>query len=1000
MRLGPFNLDSIIGTGANGDVWLGRHVDSGMQVAVKVLKAELALNERASSAFRREVHAVAALNHPHIVTIFDTGEIPPHLQAESDGTLAAGSPYLVMEWASGGTLDEQRRPRTWPQLRTTLLTLLDALGHAHANGVVHRDLKPANILFCTDQDLRPGLKLADFGLALVEAPEQEVRRLLGTPHYMAPEQWRSSVRDQGPWTDLYALACMIYRIITGRGPFAASTIQKMRRHHLRSPVPDLKTRFETPSGFQAWLNTCLHKDRHQRFQQAAEAMRALLALDAIAVSELGSPRLSRRDSPEIVGAGLGLYGFRSIPLIDRSGQRESLWAQLKAARRGVRLVTLRGPAGTGKSRLAEWIGRAAHEQGMAGTLLRARHGADVGTADGLGRMIRQELRALGLEDDEAGLRDRAVDWLAGRGEVPTYEVEALVGLASEGVHGTVRFRSPRERYAAVTRIVERLCERGRVLVWLDDVHHGIDTLGWLRHLLERAPDLPVLVVSTIIPDQGSVRANRLLEGIHAEFGDRAEVCEVPPLDDSDRIELVQSLLGMESGLAADVARLTHGNPLFAVQLVGDWVHRELLEPTPEGFRFREDIDAELPEDLQRVWSTRLNNFLGLRPEDDRRALELAAVLGHEVLPNEWDAACERAWAIPTPGLVEELVRMRLARTGERGPGEGWQFVHGMLRDALLESATTSGRLTMHNRLCAETLKHRGRPGDAARIARMLAAGGRVTSSMAWLLKASDHAIEAGDVDRAAAVLEAHDDAMGRLRLGDQDWRRIDGWLARARLAWLRGEDVLEYTQRSVDAARSQRFDDRLARALHLQGRVALEAGDLDQAATCLAEAETLTRGAVNDVGSLAEVLRDQAEVHTQRGDYKGALRLLREARDRFVLADRKDGVAACSRAQSRIMAGQGKLDEARGLLRYAIEQVQEGGDLRASADLNAEAGMLAEQQNKPREALEHFSSALEQLRVVATDRRRLADIEARVHTLSQSLALDEPSLDEPSERSE
>ena len=90
MRLGPFELESIVGTGANGDVWRGAHAETGLQVAVKVLKAELALNERASAAFRREVHAVAALNHPRIVTIFDTGEIPPHLQAESGGSLAAG----------------------------------------------------------------------------------------------------------------------------------------------------------------------------------------------------------------------------------------------------------------------------------------------------------------------------------------------------------------------------------------------------------------------------------------------------------------------------------------------------------------------------------------------------------------------------------------------------------------------------------------------------------------------------------------------------------------------------------------------------------------------------------------------------------------------------------------------------------------------------------------------------------------------------------------------
>ena len=984
MQLGPFQLESIIGTGANGDVWLGRHVDTHMQVAVKVLKAELAMNERASKAFRREVHAVAALNHPHIVTIFDTGEIPPHLQEESDGTLAAGSPYLVMEWASGGTLDEQRRPKDWPQLRTTLLTLLDSLGHAHAMGVIHRDLKPANILFCTDQDLRPGLKLADFGLAMIDDPEVEVRRLLGTPHYMAPEQWRSSVRDQGPWTDLYALGCMVYRIVTGRGPFVASTIQKMRRHHLRSPVPPLETRFPKPEGLQQWLETLLAKDRHQRFQRSADAMRALLSLDAIAVTELGQPRLPRRDSPEIIGAGLGLYGFRSIPLVDRNEQRELLWQQLKAASSGARVVLLEGPAGTGKSRLAEWLGVAAHEQGMASALLKATHGTEMGTGDGLGPMIRRELRGMGLEDDDQGLRDRAVDWLAGRGAVAPYEVEALVGLASDGVHGGVRFRSPRERYAAVTRVVERLCERGRVLVWLDDVHFAADTLAWVRHLLERAADLPVLVLMTAIPGEGFARAHRLLSGLQAEFGEKIVRTTVDVLSAQDRMELVQSLLGMEGKLAKDVARITEGNPLFAVQLVGDWVHRELLEPGEGGFRFREDIDTELPADLARVWSTRLNNFLGLRPEDDRGALELAAVLGHEVQPTEWEAACERAWAIPTPGLVEELIRMRLAQTGERGPSEGWQFVHSMLRRALLDSARTSGRLTMHNRLCAETLQHRGRGGDAARIARMLAAGGRVTSSLAWLLRASDHALEAGDVDRAGTILDAHDQAILKLRLQDQDWRRIDGWLARARLAWLPGQDVMEFTNKALEAARAQGFEDRLGKALHLQGRVALEAGDLDGARDMLYEAEMLARGAAA-TEHLAEVLRDQADLEALLGNRERAHELLREARDRFVLADRPDGAATCSRAESRLLAADGRVNEARGLLRHAIEQVQEGGDLKTSADLNAEAGALAEKDNSPDEALRHFTLALEQLRVVATDRRRLADIEARVESLSQSL---------------
>jgi len=982
--LGPFKLESIIGTGANGNVWLGRHQTTDMKVAIKVLKAELALKERSSEAFRREVHAVAALSHPHIITIFDTGEIPLSLQAESDGKLAAGSPYLIMEWASGGTLHQQPRPENWAQLRTLLLTLLEALGHAHANGVVHRDLKPANILFCTDEDLRPGIKLADFGLAMIAEPEVEVRRLLGTPHYMAPEQWRSAVRDQGPWTDMYALGCLTYRIMVGHGPFQATSIKKMRSHHLRSPVPELETPFPTPSGFPQWLRTLLAKNHHERFQLAADAVRALLAVDEIPSTELGPPRLARRDSPEIGGAGLGLYGLRSIPMVDRDEHRELLWKELKASQREVRVVVLEGPAGTGKSRLADWIAKAAYEQGMAAAQLKATHGTEMGTRDGLGPMIRREMRALGLGNDEVGLRDRAMIWLSGLGDVPPYEVEALVGLASQGVHGGVRFRSPRDRYATVTRIVQRLTRRGPVVIWLDDIHYGADTLAWVRHMLERVTEMPVLLVMTNIPGEGPESTQQRIHELLESFPDHCTTSRVEALKPEDRLELVQSLLSVENELAKKVARLTEGNPLFATQLIGDWVYRELLEAGETGFRFREDIDVQLPEDLEQVWATRLNHFLALRPEDDRRALEIAAVLGPEVHPEEWGAAAERAWAIPTPSLVEELIRMRLARTGERGPYEGWRFVHAMLRKALIESARRGGRLAMHNRVCSESLQQRGRPADAARIARMTAEGGRLTSSLAWLLRAFDYAMGIGDLQEAAIVLQSHEEAIQKLEIHEHDWRRIDAWIARARLAWSSGEDVLEHTERAVLAARAQGLKSRLCRALHLQGRVALEAGEMEQARSILEEAETLARD-VEATGELAKILRDQAGLAIRHDDQEGALELLREARQHFVQADHLAGAATCSRAQSRLLAEDGRLSEAHGLLLYAIEQVEVGGDLRTSADLNAEAGDLAERNNNPDEALRHFGLALEQLRVVATDPRRIADIEARVNSLSESL---------------
>ncbi len=353
-------------------------------------------------------------------------------------------------------------------------------------------------------------------------------------------------------------------------------------------------------------------------------------------------------------------------------------------------------------------------------------------------------------------------------------------------------------------------------------------------------------------------------------------------------------------------------------------------------------------------------------------------------PEEWGAASERAWAIPTPGLVDELIRMRLARTGERGPYEGWRFVHTMLRTALIQSARTGGRLAMHNRVCSETLQHRDRPADAARIARMTAEGGRLTSSLAWLLRAFDHALGVGDLQQAASVLQRHQAAIRRLELRDQDWRRIDGWIAQASLAWLCGEDVLRYADRAEAASREQGLMSRLCRALHLQARVALEAGETEKAQSLLAEAETLARD-TNATGHLAEILRDRADLAIRQDDEEGALELLRDARRHFVEADQLAGAATCSRAQSRLLAEEGRLGEARGLLLYAIEQVEVGGDLRTSADLNAEAGDLAERNNNPDEALRHFGLALEQLRVVATDPRRIADIEARVSSLSESL---------------
>ena len=157
-----------------GEVWLGHQVDTNLPVAVKVITGTRVQNRYFHECFREEVRLVAGLDHPGIVMVLDYGEITAEAVAQSDGALALGSPYLVQEYAGSGSLMAARkRAMAWPELRAVLLALLDALAHAHARGVIHRDLKPGNILICGLEDMRPGLKLCDFGLARIyEDPNQ------------------------------------------------------------------------------------------------------------------------------------------------------------------------------------------------------------------------------------------------------------------------------------------------------------------------------------------------------------------------------------------------------------------------------------------------------------------------------------------------------------------------------------------------------------------------------------------------------------------------------------------------------------------------------------------------------------------------------------------------------------------------------------------------------------------------------------------------------------
>ncbi len=234
-ELGYYRLVKKLGEGGMGAVWLALHTKLDKQVAVKVLPATWNRDPALLSRFEREMKAVGKLEHPHIVRAMDAGEFQ-------------GTHYLVMEFNEGQDLSlwvKQRGPQSISNACEMLRHAALGLAHAHESGLIHRDIKPSN-LFLTKQGK---VKILDLGLARVQGDNAGggqtltgFGQVLGTPDYMAPEQWENTHGADGR-SDLYALGCTLFYLLTGRAPFSeakhSSLVGKMKGHTL-DPIPDLK----------------------------------------------------------------------------------------------------------------------------------------------------------------------------------------------------------------------------------------------------------------------------------------------------------------------------------------------------------------------------------------------------------------------------------------------------------------------------------------------------------------------------------------------------------------------------------------------------------------------------------------------------------------------------------------------------------------------------------------------------------------------------------------
>lgn len=268
-----YRIGAELGTGGMGRVYAAEDTKLGRRVAVKVLPPDMAADRERLERFRREARIVAALNHPNIVTLFSVEE-------------AGGVRFLTMELVEGETLGESIPPDGLEQESIVDFAgqLADALAAAHERGVVHRDLKPANVMAAADGKL----KILDFGLAKLRAPESDERRdstltmegkVLGTVPYMAPEQVLGETVD--PRTDLFSLGVILYEMATGRRPFRGGSNAELISSILRdAPEPITGLRSDLDPALERVAMRLLEKEPQRRFQTAIEVRDELRRLQA------------------------------------------------------------------------------------------------------------------------------------------------------------------------------------------------------------------------------------------------------------------------------------------------------------------------------------------------------------------------------------------------------------------------------------------------------------------------------------------------------------------------------------------------------------------------------------------------------------------------------------------------------------------------------------------------------------------------------------------------
>lgn len=870
-----YRLDARIGSGGMGKVYRATQLNLKRTVAVKLVHAQSLAEPAIIARFEREALAVASLKHPRIITIYDFG-IAPDIGM-----------YIVMEYLAGRPLGDELAALS-PMAPDTAIRLARqvcaALQAAHGAGIVHRDLKPDNIFLETTVE-GPMAKVLDFGIAKLrtglDADASSLtagNAIIGTPRYMSPEQIESLPVDGR--SDVYALGCVLYEMITGTPPFPATKLGALLTQHLVKPArPPSSLVAGLPDSLDAVVLRALAKHPGDRYPSAEAFSRDLATVEADLFTV---PLALRRAADAPSGYGPSARTSATAMLVGRESESQALRNRLELSQAGeCQVVLLSGDVGVGKSHLVDYV------EGLArASSIRVARGrfaeADLGIPyNAFCDAIRDVIRS--SPDGAASVADLLPELtalfpvLGEMTELRTFET------SSGGRQPTIE--QPENQTAVfelLAKAFARIAREGPLLVCLEDLHCSDVAFTALQYFASRLQPCPILIVGTFrTTDVGrSNAAERLAEALREER--RFAMLSLSPFTPDEQSTFVGLLLGetsVDPSLAERLHDVSAGNPFFTRELVRSLVETHRIEQGTDGVWVASGLSGEFTEDLPLTVRQAVTRRVDRLPVREHELLRMASVLGRRFGYRELELMAGDMEDLDT--VVERLVESGFLEEHRQNGGDELAFTSGALHKVLLRSLSRRKRRLMHARHAEQLeqqaagriervlpqLVHHYAHGDVAdkavEHATHLARRALDTWSPQEAIRAmrtaigflerdgadaaregearlllSEALVMAGEVDDGLRELGIASDAFSRAR---NRARELDVMVTAAELSWKnrRIDAARRWVTRGLDAARALSNEASLVRLLDVGATMANLRGDHARAQTMLDEAERL-----------------------------------------------------------------------------------------------------------------------------------------------------------------